>query len=77
LKAITFTIQASDGQKTVSQYVAGGIPLITDNKYTIQLDGDDPEILYKLILNTCMVYGKITNLDIKELQSQIRDFLKE
>lgn len=77
MNTIFFTIQASDGRKTVSQVLAGGMPIVTDNKYTFQLDGDDPEIAYKFIVNAGAVLAKITEKDMKQMLGEIKNLIKE
>lgn len=77
MNAISFTIQASDGQKTVAQALAGGIPIVTNNKYTFQLDGNDPEIAYKFIVNAGAVLAKATGKDMKQVLGEVKNLIKE
>jgi carbon monoxide dehydrogenase subunit G len=77
MNTISFTIQASDGRKTVSQVLTGGMPQITGEKHIFQLDGNDPEIAYKFIINAGMVLAKITGKDMKQILREVKDLIKE
>jgi hypothetical protein len=66
--------------KSAQQYLAGGLPHLTDKvkPATFVLDGEtDKELLYKLLINVAATYFKASSVDDKEFLNKLANWKTE